>query len=127
MYVCMSGGPGLSRAAFISGALRELSVALCRGFVSGWRAFSSVSLCKYMYVCLCAFSLCLLSCVCCLVLLIAVASLASSFLVRLARSGACAALRVARLSMERCISYVGQGVVRSSSKDTLSGRWDTGH
>jgi hypothetical protein len=26
-----AGGPGLSRAAFISGALRELSAALCRG------------------------------------------------------------------------------------------------
>jgi hypothetical protein len=26
-----AGGPGLSRAALISGALRELSVALCRG------------------------------------------------------------------------------------------------
>jgi hypothetical protein len=29
-----AGGPGLSRAAFISGALRELSVALCRGNAS---------------------------------------------------------------------------------------------
>jgi hypothetical protein len=29
-----TGGPGLSRAAFISGALRELSVALCRGNAS---------------------------------------------------------------------------------------------
>jgi hypothetical protein len=29
-----AGGPGLSRAAFISGALRELSVALCRGSAS---------------------------------------------------------------------------------------------
>jgi hypothetical protein len=27
----LAGGPGLSRSAFISGALRELSVALCRG------------------------------------------------------------------------------------------------
>jgi hypothetical protein len=26
-----AGGPGLSQAAFISGALRELSVALCQG------------------------------------------------------------------------------------------------
>jgi hypothetical protein len=32
-----AGGPGLSRAAFISGALWELSVALCRGNASlGW-------------------------------------------------------------------------------------------
>jgi hypothetical protein len=29
-----AGGPGLSRAAFILGALRELSVALCRGNTS---------------------------------------------------------------------------------------------
>jgi hypothetical protein len=29
-----AGGPGLSWAAFISGALRELSVALCRGNAS---------------------------------------------------------------------------------------------
>jgi hypothetical protein len=29
-----AGGPGLSRAAFISGALRELSVALCWGNAS---------------------------------------------------------------------------------------------
>jgi hypothetical protein len=29
-----AGGPGLSRAAFISGALRELSIALCRGSAS---------------------------------------------------------------------------------------------
>jgi hypothetical protein len=29
-----SGGPGLSRAAFISGALRELNVGLCRGNAS---------------------------------------------------------------------------------------------
>jgi hypothetical protein len=29
-----AGGPGLSRTAFISGALRELSVALCRGNAS---------------------------------------------------------------------------------------------
>jgi hypothetical protein len=29
-----AGGPGLSRAAFISGALRELSLALCRGNAS---------------------------------------------------------------------------------------------
>jgi hypothetical protein len=29
-----SGGPGLSRVAFISGALRELGVALCRGNAS---------------------------------------------------------------------------------------------
>jgi hypothetical protein len=36
--VVQAGGPGLSRAAFISGALRELS------FVSGWRAFSFFSL-----------------------------------------------------------------------------------
>jgi hypothetical protein len=55
--------------------------------------------CMFVCVCLCAFSLCLLGCVCCLVLLFAVASLDSSFLVGLAHSGACAALRVARLSM----------------------------
>jgi hypothetical protein len=29
-----AGGSGLSRAAFISGALRELGVALCRGNAS---------------------------------------------------------------------------------------------
>jgi hypothetical protein len=29
-----AGGPGLSRAAFISGALRELSVTLCQGNAS---------------------------------------------------------------------------------------------
>jgi hypothetical protein len=32
--VVQAGGPGLSRAAFISGALRERSVALCRGNAS---------------------------------------------------------------------------------------------
>jgi hypothetical protein len=64
-------------------------------------SYKSVALIYIYRVCVClwAFSLCLLGCVCCLVLLFAVASLASSFLVGLARSGACAALRVARLSM----------------------------
>jgi hypothetical protein len=37
-----AGGPGLSRAAFISGALRELSVALCRGALPGQRVPVSV-------------------------------------------------------------------------------------
>jgi hypothetical protein len=32
-----AGGPGLSRAAFISGALRELGVALCRSNASMYR------------------------------------------------------------------------------------------
>jgi hypothetical protein len=38
-----AGGPGLSRAAFISGALRELSVALCRGNVSLCRSGAYVA------------------------------------------------------------------------------------
>jgi hypothetical protein len=33
-HVVQAGGPGLSRDAFISGALRELGVALCRGNAS---------------------------------------------------------------------------------------------
>jgi hypothetical protein len=34
-----AGGPGLSQDAFISGALRELGIALCRGKASlGWSA-----------------------------------------------------------------------------------------
>jgi hypothetical protein len=37
------GGPGLSRAAFISGALRELSVALCRGNASLCRSGACVA------------------------------------------------------------------------------------
>jgi hypothetical protein len=53
-------------------------------------ALLSVCVC----VCLCVFSLCLLGCVCCLVFLFALAALASSFLVGLARSGACATLRL---------------------------------
>jgi hypothetical protein len=38
-----AGGPGLSRAAFISGALRELSVALCRGNASLCRSGAYVA------------------------------------------------------------------------------------
>jgi hypothetical protein len=38
-----AGGPGLSRAAFISGALRELSVALCRGYASLCRSGAYVA------------------------------------------------------------------------------------
>jgi hypothetical protein len=38
-----AGGPGLSRAAFISGALRELSVALCRGNMSPGRSGAYVA------------------------------------------------------------------------------------
>jgi hypothetical protein len=78
-----AGWPGLSQAAFISGALRELSIALSLGlshapcvglgclvrlrcalhsfavwrvcaiapsYVSGWRAFSSVSLCQSVFL-----------------------------------------------------------------------------
>jgi hypothetical protein len=38
-----AGGPGLSRAAFISGALWELSVALCRGNASLCRSGAYVA------------------------------------------------------------------------------------
>jgi hypothetical protein len=38
-----AGGPGLSRAAFTSGALRELSVALCRGNASLCRSGAYVT------------------------------------------------------------------------------------
>jgi hypothetical protein len=38
-----AGGPGLSRAAFISGALRELSVPLCRGNASLCRSGAYVA------------------------------------------------------------------------------------
>jgi hypothetical protein len=38
-----AGGPGLSQAAFISGALRELSVALCRGNASLCRSGTYVA------------------------------------------------------------------------------------
>jgi hypothetical protein len=38
-----AGGPGLSRAVFISGALRELSVALCRGNASLCRSGAYVA------------------------------------------------------------------------------------
>jgi hypothetical protein len=38
-----AGGPGLSRAAFISGALRELSVALCWGNASLCRSGAYVA------------------------------------------------------------------------------------
>jgi hypothetical protein len=38
-----AGGPGLTRAAFISGALRELSVALCRGNASLCRSGAYVA------------------------------------------------------------------------------------
>jgi hypothetical protein len=38
-----AGGPGLSRAAFISGVLRELSVALCRGNASLCRSGAYVA------------------------------------------------------------------------------------
>jgi hypothetical protein len=38
-----AGGPGLSRAAFILGALRELSVALCRGNASLCRSGAYVA------------------------------------------------------------------------------------
>jgi hypothetical protein len=38
-----AGGPGLSRAAFISGALRERSVALCRGNASLCRSGAYVA------------------------------------------------------------------------------------
>jgi hypothetical protein len=38
-----AGGPGLSRAAFISGALRELGVALCRGNASLCRSGAYVA------------------------------------------------------------------------------------
>jgi hypothetical protein len=38
-----AGGPGLSRAAFISGALRELRVALCRGNASLCRSGAYVA------------------------------------------------------------------------------------
>jgi hypothetical protein len=38
-----AGGPGHSRAAFISGALRELSVALCRGNASLCRSGANVA------------------------------------------------------------------------------------
>jgi hypothetical protein len=38
-----AGGPGLSRAAFTSGALRELSVALCRGNASLCRSGAYVA------------------------------------------------------------------------------------
>jgi hypothetical protein len=38
-----AGGPGLSRAAFISGALRELSVALCRGNASLCRSAAYIA------------------------------------------------------------------------------------
>jgi hypothetical protein len=41
--VVQAGGPGLSRAAFISGALRELSVALCRGNASLCRSGAYVA------------------------------------------------------------------------------------
>jgi hypothetical protein len=37
VYAVQAGGPGLSRDIFISGALRKLGVALCRGNASlGW-------------------------------------------------------------------------------------------
>jgi hypothetical protein len=39
----LAGGPGLSRAAFISGALRELSVALFRGSASLCRSGAYVA------------------------------------------------------------------------------------
>jgi hypothetical protein len=39
----LAGGPGLSRAAFISGALRELSVALCLGNASLCRSCAYVA------------------------------------------------------------------------------------
>jgi hypothetical protein len=39
-----AGGPGLSRAAFISGALRERSVALCRGNASLCRSGAYVAM-----------------------------------------------------------------------------------
>jgi hypothetical protein len=38
-----AGGPGLLRADFISGALRELSVALCRGHASLCRSVAYVA------------------------------------------------------------------------------------
>jgi hypothetical protein len=38
-----AGGPGLSRAAFTSGVLRELSVALCRGNASLCRSGAYVA------------------------------------------------------------------------------------
>jgi hypothetical protein len=38
-----AGGPGLSRAAFISGALWELSIALCRGNASMCRSGAYVA------------------------------------------------------------------------------------
>jgi hypothetical protein len=43
MQAVQAGGPGLSRAAFISGALRELSVALCRGNASLCRSGAYVA------------------------------------------------------------------------------------
>jgi hypothetical protein len=41
--VVQPGGPGLSRAAVFSGALRELSVALCRGNASLCRSGAYVT------------------------------------------------------------------------------------
>jgi hypothetical protein len=92
---------GLRSRRFLSFQLARWLV-LCGSFCwAPWLVVCLLPAFFFMFVCvcLCAFSLCLLGCVCCLVLLFAVASLASSFLVGLARSGACAALRVARLSM----------------------------
>jgi hypothetical protein len=42
-HAVQAGGPGLSRAAFISGALRELSVALCQGIASPCRSGAYVA------------------------------------------------------------------------------------
>jgi hypothetical protein len=42
-WAVQAGGPDLSRAAFISGALRELSVALCRGNASLCRSGANVA------------------------------------------------------------------------------------
>jgi hypothetical protein len=39
-----AGGPGLSQAAFISGELRELSVALCQGNASLCRSGACVAM-----------------------------------------------------------------------------------